>query len=93
VSNVKLDPTNYKALVTIRLNENHSNIPTDSAASIVTAGILGSNYIAISPGFDEQFLKNGDRIQETHPALILEEMIGQLLFSMKKDDGDKKEQI
>ncbi len=85
VTGINLDPKTYRATVTLRFNETADYIPLDSAASIVTAGLLGSNYISLTPGFDEQFLKNGDKITETHSALMLEQMIGQLLFSVNKD--------
>lgn len=88
VTDIRLDNKSYKAVVTIRFVGNKNNIPTDSSASIVTAGLLGANYISITPGFDEQYLKEGDQIQDTHPALQLETMIGQLLFNVKKEGGN-----
>ncbi|MFN7096036.1 MAG: outer membrane lipid asymmetry maintenance protein MlaD [Gammaproteobacteria bacterium] len=95
VDAIKLDPQTYRAVVYLRISDQHENIPTDSSASILTAGLLGANYISISPGFESQYLGNGSQINDTHPALILEDMIGQLLFSMKDDksadaDKDKK---
>jgi phospholipid/cholesterol/gamma-HCH transport system substrate-binding protein len=89
VDRIALNPTTYKAIVTLRINNTSNNIPADSSANIVTAGILGANYVAISPGFEEQFLHNGDTITDTHPAIILEDMLGQLIFSMKGDDKAK----
>lgn len=91
VASIVLDPKTYKAAVTLSMNENANYIPKDSAASILTAGLLGANYISISPGFDEQFLGNGDVIHETHSAIILEQMIGQLLFSVNKDKAEEKD--
>ncbi len=85
VAGISLDPKNYRATVTLRLNRSANNIPNDSSASILTAGLLGSNYISLAPGFADQFLKSGDSISETHSAIILEQMIGQLLFSVNKD--------
>ncbi len=85
VASIVLDPKTYRAAVTLRMNERADYIPKDSSASILTAGLLGANYISISPGFDEQFLREGDAIRETHSALILEQMIGQFLFSVNKD--------
>jgi len=90
VTNIDLDPKSYKAVVTMQIDADDDNIPVDSSASIVTAGLLGANYISISPGFEDNFMKNGGQIEETHPALMLETMIGQLLFNMGKDD--KKEE-
>lgn len=87
---ITLDPETFRANVYFRINNQFNQIPLDSSASIQTAGLLGANYIALSPGFENQFLANGDTITETHPAIILEDMIGQLLFSMK-DDKAKKE--
>jgi phospholipid/cholesterol/gamma-HCH transport system substrate-binding protein len=85
VASIALDPKNYRATVILRLNRSANYIPNDSSASILTAGLLGSNYISLAPGFADQFLKAGDSISETHSAIILEQMIGQLLFSVNKD--------
>ena len=84
---IQLDQKSYKAVVTMRFLGSEHNIPVDSNASIVTAGLLGANYVSITPGFEESYLKNGDEIEDTHPALQLETMIGQLLFNMKKDEN------
>lgn len=86
VTGITLDNKTYRALVTIRIDKDEP-IPDDSAASILTAGLLGANYISLTPGFSDSYLHNGSEITDTHPAIILEDMIGQLLFSMKKDDG------
>ena len=90
VDHITLDKDNYRARVYLRISNEHQNIPADSSASILTAGLLGANYIALTPGFETVFLHNGDTLTETHPALILEEMIGQLLFSMKEDKEGSK---
>lgn len=87
VTRIGIDPKTFQAVVTLSINENQTHLPSDSAASIYTQGLLGSNYISITPGFDDQhFLKSGARITNTHSALILENLIGQLLFSIKKSD-------
>jgi phospholipid/cholesterol/gamma-HCH transport system substrate-binding protein len=59
----------------------------DTSARILTEGLLGSNYISIVPGFDDAehpYLRNGDVIARTQQAIILENLIGQLLFNIKK---------
>ncbi|MBY0545123.1 MAG: outer membrane lipid asymmetry maintenance protein MlaD [Gammaproteobacteria bacterium] len=89
VDRISLDPTTYKASVYLRIRNQNQNVPVDSTASIVTAGLLGANYVSIAPGFDSAMLQNNAVITDTHPALILEDMIGQLLFSMKGSDEDK----
>lgn len=84
ITDIQLDAKSYKAIVTMQIDESENNIPDDSTASILTAGLLGANYIGITPGFDETFLKNGSEIENTNQALILQNLIGQLMFSLKK---------
>lgn len=83
VTNIHLDTTTFKAIVTMRLNPKQDDLPVDTSASILTQGLLGANYISLTPGFANTLLTNGSRISNTHPALILEDLIGQLLFSLK----------
>ena len=64
-------------------------MPADSSASIFTAGLLGEQYISISPGVDEEFLASGDEIGLTQSAMILERLIGQFLFERASSDDDK----
>ncbi|MGD0768256.1 MAG: outer membrane lipid asymmetry maintenance protein MlaD [Tepidisphaeraceae bacterium] len=59
-------------------------LPTDTSASIVTAGVLGDRYIELQPGGDEKLLKSGDRIAFTESAIVLERLIGQLLYGTTK---------
>jgi len=82
VSNIALDEKTFKAIVTMQINPNQNMIPTDSSASILTAGLLGSNYISITPGFADTNLKNGDKITVTHSAIILENLIGQVMYKL-----------
>lgn len=91
VTAISLNSKSYKAVVTMRIS-NTEEIPLDSEASIVTAGLLGANYVSLTPGFEDAFLKDGGEITETHPAILLEEMIGQLMFSMKNDKKDKTQE-
>ena len=85
VSGIQLDPQTFKAIVTIQINKREKNIPSDSQAAIVTAGLLGANYVELRPGFEIGTLHEGSRISDTQPALQLETMIGQLLFNINKD--------
>jgi phospholipid/cholesterol/gamma-HCH transport system substrate-binding protein len=86
VTNIKLDTESYRAIVTLRINAKVTDIPNDSTASILTSGLLGDNYIAITPMYSQEFLKAGSVIQETHSAMILEKMIGQFLFNVGHTD-------
>ncbi|MDI1353131.1 MAG: outer membrane lipid asymmetry maintenance protein MlaD [bacterium] len=90
VSRIELQPSELNARVTMRLN-NDKKIPfEDCSARILTEGLIGSNYVSIVPGFEDEeskdhpFLKNGDVIAKTQEAVILENLIGQLLFNINK---------
>lgn len=83
VEDIRLNTDNYMATITMSIDSNVNAIPTDSTASILTAGLLGANYVSLTPGFEDSFLKQGDHIDNTNQALILENLIGQLLFSLK----------
>ncbi|MDC9724320.1 MAG: outer membrane lipid asymmetry maintenance protein MlaD [Gammaproteobacteria bacterium] len=87
VSDISLSSDTYNAVVTLSLYNNFDVIPTDTAASIYTAGLLGEQYIGLEAGAEEEFLQNGDVIDLTQPALVLEQVIGQFLFS--KAEGDE----
>lgn len=82
VVGINLDNTLYKAKVDISLYSKDTAIPVDSSASIMTEGLLGSKYIAISPGFGPGSLADNGVIDITHPAILLENIIGKLLFQM-----------
>ncbi len=85
VSDITLDSKTFRAKVNMQIDKQFKNFPIDTSASIFTAGLLGSNYIALSPGYEMENLKSGGRIETTHSALILENLIGQLLFNLKSD--------
>jgi len=92
VANIRLDHKNFKAVVKIAMDEDNHDIPIDSTASILTQGLLGSNYISVEPGFDEEYLEDGGYIDMTNPAIILENLIGQFLFQTnKKKDKENQE--
>jgi len=86
VSSIQFDKETYESVVEMMIASEFNTLPTDSSASIYTAGLLGEQYIGLEPGGDEDFLNNGDEIQLTQSALVLEELIGQFLFS--KAEGE-----
>ncbi len=86
VANISLDENRYNAKVTLTLYSQYDALPIDTSASIFTAGLLGEQYIALEAGAEEEFLKNGDVLELTQPALVLEQVIGQFLFS--KAEGE-----
>lgn len=89
VTHIQLDPITFKAVVTMHIDPNQNSIPTDSTASIFTEGLLGSNYISLTPGFANTNLKNNDKIQTTHSALILENLIGQIMYKISSNNSEK----
>lgn len=82
VTDIQLDPTTFKATVKMRINAHVNMIPSDSSASILTAGLLGDNFISLTPMYNKDYLKQGSYIEETQSAIILENMISQLMFKM-----------
>lgn len=91
VKKITIDPTTFKAKVTILIDKNQKNLPVDSSASILTAGLIGANYIELTPGYAEEALKEGSVITETHPAIILENLISQVVYQLKGDKQDDKD--
>lgn len=81
VTEINFDSTQYDALVTMRIDARYTTLPSDTSASILTAGLLGEKYIGLTPGGLEEFLKNGDTIELTQSALVLERLISQFLFN------------
>ena len=82
VSAIHYDAKRYQALVIMKIDSQYDFLSTDTQASIYTAGLLGSQYLALSPGAENNTLKTGDVIQHTQSALVLEEMLGQFLVNM-----------
>src|SRR3974390_900155 len=72
VSGIHFDPKDYKAVVNIRIDPQYNQIPDDSYASIQTQGLLGGKYIGLSPGGLDTYLKDGSRIDQPQPALVLQ---------------------
>lgn len=87
VSSIGIDNKTFKANVGLRINKNQNKLPADTSAKILTAGIIGANYIELIPGYNEGNLKEGDLMVDTQPAIVLENLIGQLMYKL---GGDKK---
>jgi phospholipid/cholesterol/gamma-HCH transport system substrate-binding protein len=87
VVKIDFDNTEYKAVVTLRINDKYDQIPTDSDASIYTQGLLGGKFIGLTAGGAETYLKNGDHIDFTQSAFVLENLIGQFLANFAKSSS------
>ncbi|MDI9818348.1 MULTISPECIES: outer membrane lipid asymmetry maintenance protein MlaD [unclassified Legionella] len=89
VTHIELQPNELNAKVTMLLRSDKPIPYEDTSARILTEGLIGSNYISIVPGFDDEsgdhpYLREGDMIAKTQEAVILENLIGQLLFNINK---------
>ncbi|WP_116808537.1 outer membrane lipid asymmetry maintenance protein MlaD [Steroidobacter cummioxidans] len=88
VDSISYDQNVYKAVVKMRIASSYNRIPSDSDAAIMTSGLLGGQYVGITAGGSDEFLKQGDRIELVQDALVLENLINQLVasFMSKRDD-------
>lgn len=89
VRSIGFDPTTFEAVVSMNISNRYRNLPEDTSASIFTAGLLGEKYVGLEPGGADELLGDGDEIQLTQSSLVLEQLIGQFLFS-KASEGDEK---
>ncbi len=87
VSKIEIDREDYSAVVELAVDRRYDNLPKDTSAAILTSGLLGAQYVGLEPGGDEIYLKQGDRIVITQSAVVLEQLIGQMLFSKAQGDG------
>ena len=86
VQSITLDKNTFQGLVVMKINEG-VQFPVDSSAKILTAGLLGDQYVGIEPGSDDKNLANNDLIKQTQSAVVLENLIGQLIFNKAADAG------
>jgi phospholipid/cholesterol/gamma-HCH transport system substrate-binding protein len=87
VSKITFDEARFQALVIMDIDGRYDKIPADTSASILTSGLLGEQYVGMEPGGADEVLKEGDTLQITQSAMVLEKLIGQFLFS-KAAEGD-----
>lgn len=90
VSDIQYNSESYEAEVSMNIEAKYDRFPIDTAASILTSGLLGEQFIGFEPGAEEEFLKGGDVIDLTQSALVLEQIIGQFLYSMSNDKGSEE---
>jgi phospholipid/cholesterol/gamma-HCH transport system substrate-binding protein len=87
VTAITLDPKTYQGVVSMDIRLGFK-FPKDSSAKILTAGLLGDQYVGLEPGGDEVNLAPGATISQTQSALVLENLIGQVLFNKAAEAGD-----
>lgn len=81
VKDIQYSNDSYEAIVSMSIDVKYNKFPTDTAASVLTSGLLGEQFIGFEPGAEEVYLKQGDVIHLTQSALVLEQIIGQFLYS------------
>ena len=86
VESIGYDMDLYKAVVTLRIDASYDKIPNDSDASIYTAGLLGGQYIGMTPGNSEDVYRDGDTVEFVQDAVVLEKLISKYLFSQAGKD-------
>lgn len=88
VRSVELDPEQLNAVVTFVIDNRYGEIPDDSDASILTAGLLGSQFIGLQPGGSDTYLADGSEIQFTQSAVVIENLISKYLFNSGSDNSE-----
>ena len=91
VEEIRMEPSDYSAIVTLRLLST-LRLPSDSMASIKTSGLIGDKFVALSPGAEEDYLSPGARITMTESAVDLESLIGKMAFGAVDKGAEKKDQ-
>jgi phospholipid/cholesterol/gamma-HCH transport system substrate-binding protein len=86
VTGISLDGKTYQGVVKMDIDQRFA-FPKDSAAKILTSGLLGDQYIGIEPGGDDKNLAPGDTVAQTQSAVVLENLIGQFLTGKAADAG------
>ncbi len=84
VLDITFDEKNFQANVLIKINSRYL-FPKDTSASILTSGLLGEQYLALSPGNNSENLENSDYILYTQSALIIEQLLNGFLFGISSD--------
>jgi phospholipid/cholesterol/gamma-HCH transport system substrate-binding protein len=90
VTSITLDANTFQGLVKMDIERGY-NFPKDTSAKILTAGLLGDQYVGLEPGADEKNLAAGDAIKLTQSAVVLENLIGQFLYNKAADTSTEKQ--
>ena len=85
VTGIEYDSGGYEAHVTMSIDPQYDKFPTDTAASVLTSGLLGEQFIGLQPGAEEEYLMAGSEIELTQSALVLEQIVGQFLYSKAEE--------
>jgi len=89
VTSVDFDSDALNAVVTFDIDSRYGQIPEDSDASILTAGLLGSQYIGLQAGGSDLYLEDGSEVLFTQSAVVIENLISKYLFNSSSGDDDE----
>lgn len=95
VHHIELDSENYVPVVSLAIDSQYDQLSDTSSVKILTSGLIGEQYIGLVPGFifdDEELLKDGDYIEDTKSALVLEDLIGQVMYQVGGSGGSEQEE-
>lgn len=87
VARISFDNERFQAAVTMDIEQEYT-FPTDSSASILTSGLLGEQYIGLTPGGEDKTLTQDSQIQFTQSAVVLEELISKFLYNSAAKEGN-----
>ncbi len=90
VHGISFDKQTFEAVVDMRIDPAYNTLPVDTSASILTAGLLGEQYVGLSPGSSDERLKDGDEVELTQSAVVLEQVISRFLFNKAGEGGSGK---
>jgi len=88
VGEIGFDTKSFTARVTLNVDRRYP-FPKDTSVSILTSGLLGEQYVGLEAGGDDVMLKDGDTVQLTQSAVVLEKLIGQFLYNKAAEGGSK----
>lgn len=89
ITKQRLDPETFQAVVTMIVTKN-VRLPTDSVASITGDSLLGGKYLKLTPGAAKSFIEAGGEIKKTQDALVLEQILGRMIFLLTETDESGK---
>ncbi|MGR8940258.1 MAG: outer membrane lipid asymmetry maintenance protein MlaD [Gammaproteobacteria bacterium] len=90
VKSISYDQKTYQSVVEMAIYAKYNNLPSDTTASVFTAGLLGEQYVSLEPGGSDDYLQDGSQIEITQSAIILEKALGQFLFKSAEEKAEEK---
>ncbi len=89
VAAIDFDMEQFKAVVKLAITARYNTLPQDTVASVRTAGLIGEQFIGLDPGGAPDALKDGDEIEITQSALVIEQLIGQFLYGQASKGSEE----